>query len=402
MMLAKRRGRTIALAVHVPKRLRKKTPAAPPLFELAPAEAGELVSVFAPPRWLRDLGRMCWLLLGVLALLAVLGWLLGTTETIVGPVVAGTIVATVAGPVVHRLTRHMPRAAAAVIVLLALAAIAAAVTVLVIGGITSQQDSISQHASGGADRIEGWLNDLGVDKSGSASANSDVKHDVPQIISTLLKGVIAGIQGLTSLAFALSFTLLSLFFLLKDGPTMRRWVDRHLGVPPPVATLITGGVIRSLRGYFLGVTLVAAFNGIVVGIAALLLGVPLAGTIGVVTFITAYVPFIGAFVAGAFAVIIALGAKGTTIALVMLVIVILANGLLQNIFQPFAMGSALDLHPLAVLVLTIGAGCLFGMIGLVLAAPLASAVVHISRDLARARVAAAQADDGGVVADAPA
>ena len=70
----------------------------------------------------------------------------------------------------------------------------------------------------------------------------------------------------------------------------------------------------------------------------------------------------------------------------MLLVVILANGLLQNIVQPFAMGAALDLHPLAVLVLTIGAGCLFGMIGLVLAAPLASAVVHISRDLARARV----------------
>jgi predicted PurR-regulated permease PerM len=389
--------------VHVPKRLRKKTVPAPSLFELAPAEAGELASVFAAPRWLRDLGRMCWLLLGVFALLAVLGWLLGTTETIVGPVVAGTIIATVAGPVVSRLARHMPRAAAAVIVLLALAAVAAAVVVVVIGGITAQRDSISQHASTGVDRIEGWLNDLGVDKSGSASANSSVKHDVPQIISTLVKGVIHGIQGLTSLAFALSFTLLSLFFLLKDGPSMRRWIDRHLGVPPPVATLITGGVIRSLRGYFRGVTLVAAFNGIVVGIAALLLGVPLAGTIGVVTFVTAYVPFIGAFVAGAFAVVIALGANGTTTALMMLLIVILANGLLQNIVQPFAMGAALDLHPLAVLILTIGAGCLFGMLGLVLAAPIASALVHISRDLARARVAAAQDEDGGVtVADAPA
>jgi putative heme transporter len=128
---------------------------------------------------------------------------------------------------------------------------------------------------------------------------------------------------------------------------------------------------------------------VIVGLASLALGVPLAGTIGVVTFVTAYVPFVGAFVAGAFAVVIALGAKGTTTALIMLLIVILANGLLQNIVQPFAMGSALDLHPLVVLVLTIGAGCIFGMLGLVLAAPLASAAVHITRDLARARVAAA-------------
>jgi predicted PurR-regulated permease PerM len=223
---------------------------------------------------------------------------------------------------------------------------------------------------------------------------SEVKADVPKIISTLTKGVINGIAGLTSLAFALSFTLLTLFFLLKDGPSMRRWVDRHLGVPPPVAQLITGGIIRSLRGYFLGVTIVAAFNGVVVGLASLALGVPLAGTIGVVTFVTAYVPYVGAFVAGAFAVLIALGAKGTTVALIMLVVVILANGLLQNIVQPFAMGSALDLHPLAVLVLTIGAGCVFGMLGLVLAAPLASAVVHIMRDLARARAAAA-VEEGG-------
>src|SRR5262249_49907119 len=138
--------------------------------------------------------------------------------------------------------------------------------------------------------------------------------------------------------------------------------------------------------------IVAAFNAVVVGLAALLLDVPLAGTIAVVTFVTAYVPYVGAFVAGAFAVVLALGAKGTTTALIMLVVVILANGMLQNIVQPFAMGAALDLHPLAVLVLTIGAGCVFGMIGLVLAAPLASAAVHITRDLSRARIAAAVAE----------
>jgi predicted PurR-regulated permease PerM len=391
--------------VDVLKRLRKKPPPEPAMFELAPAEAGQLASAFAASRWLRDLGRTAWLLVGVFALVLGLVWLLGTTETIVGPVVAGLIVATVAMPVVSTLARHMPRAAAAGLVLLALLALAVVIGIVVIGGITAQRDSISTHASAGADHIETWLNDLGVDKSGSSSAKADVEKDVPAIFSTLVKGVISGIRGLTSLAFALSFTLLSLFFLLKDGPMMRRWVDRHLGVPPTVATLITGGVIRSLRGYFQGVTIVAAFNGVVVGLASLALGVPLAGTIGVVTFITAYVPYIGAFVAGGFAVVIALGANGTSTALVMLVVVILANGLLQNIVQPFAMGSALDLHPLVVLVLTIAAGCIFGMIGLVLAAPITSAIVHISRDLARARAAAlaAQEPDGTAgVADAPA
>jgi putative heme transporter len=346
----------------------------------------ELTTLFAPPRWLRDLGRSSWLLVGVLALLAALTWLLGTTYVIVGPVVAGTIVATVAMPLVSGLQRHrFPRAAGAAVVLLGLLAVGVFVLVIVLGGITSQESDISQHATEAADKAQSWLNSAGVDESGSASAKSSVESAVPQIIHTLTRGILDGIKGLTSLAFALSFTLLSLFFILKDGPSMRSWVDRHLGLPMPVAQTVTGGVIRSLRGYFRGVTIVAVFNGFVVAIGALILGVPLAGTIGVVTAITAYIPYIGAFVAGAFAVIIALGANGTTTALIMLVIVILANGLLQNVVQPFAMGAALDLHPLAVLVISISAGCVFGMLGLVLAAPLTSAVVHISRDLARAR-----------------
>jgi predicted PurR-regulated permease PerM len=148
-------------------------------------------------------------------------------------------------------------------------------------------------------------------------------------------------------------------------------------------------MITALRNYFRGVTIVAAFNGIVIFIGTLLLGVPLAGTIAIVTFVTAYIPYIGAFIAGTFAVVIALGSEGTTDAIIMLVIVILANGLLQNIVQPFAMGAALSLNPLIVLVLTISAGCLFGTIGLVLAAPIASAAVHITRDLSHARAAAA-------------
>ena len=166
-------------------------------------------------------------------------------------------------------------------------------------------------------------------------------------------------------------------------------MDRHLGVPLSVARVVTSQVLGSLRRYFVGVSIVAAFNALVVGVGALILGVPLAGTIAVVTFVTAYVPFIGAFVAGAFAVVIALGSEGSTTALIMLIIVILANGLLQQVVQPIAFGATLDLNPLAVLIVTIAGGSLFGMVGLILAAPLTSAAVHVSRDLAQARSAEA-------------
>jgi putative heme transporter len=269
--------------------------------------------------------------------------------------------------------------------------------VMVIGGLYAQGDEIRESASEAADTVEEWLEDAGVDDA--SGATDDVKGGTSQAGATLIHGVTKGIEGLTSLVFFLTFTAFATFFLLKDGPVVRRFVDRHLGVPVAVATTITGNVIKSMRRYFLGVSIVAAFNAVVVGLGALLLDVPLAGTIAVVTFVTAYVPFIGAFVAGAFAVILTLSAEGSQEALIMLVIVILANGLLQNVVQPVAFGATLELNPLVVLIVTIGFGAIFGMVGLILAAPLTSAALHISRDLARARAAEEAAAEGSETAE---
>jgi predicted PurR-regulated permease PerM len=357
--------------------------------------AREVARMFAPPQWFEDLGLVAWFLVGLGLVLFGLIWILGEISTIVSPVVSGTIIAAVAGPGVSWLQRRgWPRAAGAGVILLFVLAIAVVVFLLVANGIVANGDEIKTLATGAADKIEGWANDAGIE--GTSSASEGVKSSVPEIGETLLKGVASGISGLTSIAFFLSFTLFSTFFLLKDGPTVRRFVNSHLGIPVAVANVVTGNMLSSLRRYFLGVSIVAAFNAIVVGIAAWALGVPLAGTIAVVTLVTAYVPFIGAVVSGAFAVVLALSSEGTSVALVMLVVVLLANGMLQNVVQPIAFGATLDLNPLAVLVLTIAAGCLFGMVGLVLAAPIASAAVHISRDLALARAAAATEASGEV------
>jgi predicted PurR-regulated permease PerM len=153
-----------------------------------------------------------------------------------------------------------------------------------------------------------------------------------------------------------------------------------------VARTITDRTLQSLRGYFLGVTIVATFSAVLVGAGALALGVPMAGTIAVVTFVGGYVPYLGAWAAGAFSVMLALGGAGPEEAAGMVVIQLLSNGPLQQIVQPVAYGAALGIHPLAVLVLTIAGGALFGTVGLILAAPIASAIIRISADLSRARV----------------
>jgi putative heme transporter len=358
-------------------------------------DARELTGIFAAPQWLRDLGLLSWLLVGVALAIAGTVWILALTQTIVLPVITAAIVASVASPLVRWLQRHrVPRALGAALVLLLLMAVAVGTVLLIVGGVASQSGSISSFLSHAADTIAGWAKDLGVDPNTADSAKNDASSSVSSAFDALLNGLGTVITGLSSLVFFLAMVVLSLFFLLKDGPTIRRWGERHLGVPLPVAQTISGRVIGSLRGYFIGVTVISAYNAVIIGGGALLIGVPLAGTIAVVTFFASYIPYLGAWAAGAFAVLIALSGGGADAAIEMAVIALLANGILQQLVQPFAYGAALGIHPLAVLVVTIAGGAVFGTIGLVLAAPITSAVTRISADLARARAEEARKASG--------
>src|SRR3954447_3310734 len=166
---------------------------------LGAADLRELSAAFAPARSLRDIGLNAWLLVGVFGLLFGITWLLGTTSTIVDPVVLAAVVACVGAPIVGALKRHrVPRAAGAAIVVLGLVLVAGVVLVLVIGGITSQHGEISSAATKGADRISGWLENLGVNADGAASAKENLKSTTPALVSTLAHGVLGGIRGLAS------------------------------------------------------------------------------------------------------------------------------------------------------------------------------------------------------------
>ena len=331
---------------------------------------------------MRDLGFSAWLLVGVAAALVGTIWLLSLTQTIVMPVITAGIIASVAAPLVDWLRgRGLPRGIGATLVFLAIAVIAAAVGLMVLAGIASQADGLSERLREGAHEIESLVHDLSVKAGTAASANSGADASVSAGFEALTHGLLGGLDRLASLVVFLSFTALSLFFLLKDAPTIGAFVERHLGVPVPLAHSILGRVAGSLRGYFLGVTIVALWSALIVGGGAFVLGIPLPGTITVVTFVGGYIPYLGAWTAGIFAFLIALGGQGPEAALALAVIILLANGILQQLVQPIAYGAALSLHPLAVLIVTIAGGCLFGTIGLVLAAPLLSAAVRIVADI---------------------
>src|SRR5262249_14090622 len=233
------------------------------VIEIDEQQLRELSAVFSAPRWLRDLGIASWLLVGVAGLLVGLTWILGLTATITEPVLCALVVATVASPGVSWLQRHrVPRAVGALLVLLALVVLGTVIVLLVVGGVKGESDNIASQAGAAADKFQGWLEDLGVNQSGASASSDDLQSSVPDVISTFIHGSAKGISGLTSIGFFIAFTVFGLFMLLKDGPKLRTWLNDHLGVPPNVAHTITGNVVLSIRRYFLGTTIVAAFNAI--------------------------------------------------------------------------------------------------------------------------------------------
>jgi predicted PurR-regulated permease PerM len=332
-------------------------------------------------------------------------WLLDKTSTIVDPLIAGFVLGAVSGVIVDRLERlGWPRAAGAGLVTVALFVLAVLVIGLVLGGITSQAGHIDASLSQALDKVQKWATDLGI--SSAPDAAKEIAKAVPEAGRTLLKGVASGISGLTSLLVFLGFTIFAAFFLLKDGPSIGRWIERHMGMQPAEARIVLDDIIQALRRYFLGLTIIAGLSTAGVVLGALIIGLPMLGTIAIVTFLASYVPILGAWTAGIFVFALALANQGTTAAVTMGVIVFLANGPLQQIVQPVVYGATLRLNPLVVFSLTIAAGTLFGMAGMVLSAPLASAAVRVHGDLSRLRTSPANdgatpGGTGGVAVNVP-
>src|SRR5690606_16181972 len=120
-------------------------------------EPGALHGLFAAPKWLRHLGFSAWLLVGVAAALVGAIWLLSLVETIVMPVITAGIIASVASPLVDRLKRrHIPRGLGAALIFLLIVGVGAAIGLLILAGIASQADSISDRLRDGADQIESY------------------------------------------------------------------------------------------------------------------------------------------------------------------------------------------------------------------------------------------------------
>ncbi len=319
-------------------------------------------------RWVPRLGVWAWSFVGFVVATIIVVTALGAVSEIVLPLTFAAVLAVVFKPLVGSLRRHgfKPTLAAGLIVL-GLLALMAGVVVATVQGVLEQTDQISASVDAAKDNA---AESLAVDRAALDEAQAAAEEAAPMISDGFVTRLASGVDKLVGLASGLILGALIMYYLLKDGTRLRRSVVA--GIDPTIRDDFDGFIgdaCRILRDYGRGRTTMSAVVSVVIGLASLLLGLPLVFTIVVVNFVGGYIPYIGAFLGGGLAVIIALGEGGIGTAAVMLVIVLAANLALENFVEPRVMGRTLDIHPLVVLVVTALGGLLGGIVGLILAVP---------------------------------
>jgi putative heme transporter len=321
--------------------------------------------------WVPKLGVWAWSFVGFVVAMIIVVTALGAVSEIVLPLTFAAVLAVVFKPLVGILVRHRfkPTLAAGLVVL-GLLALMAVVVIATVRGVTEQTDQIGASVDAALDKVAEQTGGLGIDKASLDQARAATEDAEPMVTGGVLSKVVSGFGTLVGLASGLILGALIMYYLLKDGTRLRRAVVAQ--VDPRLRDEVDdfiGAAIGILRDYGRGRTVMSAIVSVVIGLAALLLGLPLVFSIMVVNFIGGYIPYIGAFLGGGLAVIIALGNGGLGTAGVMLVVVLAANLLLENFVEPKVMGRTLDIHPLVVLVVTALGGLLGGIVGLILAVP---------------------------------
>ena len=339
------------------------------------------------PRTLSKLGVRSWLILGIAGVLAIIGYGLYMAINLVVPLVLAVILGILFAPLVDVMEkRRIPRAAGATITMLLIVVIAGGTIWLVEASVAGQVGMIQQQLNSAFVELQKWFDSLTLPAGFINEVTTNIKAQLPKVGQSVANALLAGITGIATFLFGAFLAFYMLFFTLKDNEPISSWIGSHVGLPGRLGHDIVQDSFVAVRQYFKGTTVLAFATTVATALGLWVFGVPLVGAISVVTFVLSYIPFFGAIVSAVFAVLIALGAGGVPLAIKALIVVLLAQNVLQSVVQAWAIGSALDLHPLVVLIATTLGGIFGGLIGGMLGAPLAAMAVRTSRRLKEANL----------------
>lgn len=327
--------------------------------------------------WSDGFGRLavrCAQVLLVVLVVALLTAVMVRLRLVVVPVLVAVLLAAAVSPLVGLLARRgVPRGLATWLALLTGVAGIGGVGWVVVSGVRDEWGELVSQASDGLTELERFVTDgpLPVDDAQLARARAAVVELLGG--EQVRTGALAGATVAAEAVAGLFLGAVILFFLLKDGPRIWAFLLRPAsGVRLRRLRLVGERSVDVLGGYVRGTAIVALVDAVIIGVALVLLGVPLALPLALVVFLGAFVPLIGATLAGALAALVALVANGPVIALVVVGVVIAVNQIEGDVLAPVVLGRALSLHPLAILLALTAGTILAGIIGALLAVPLAA------------------------------
>jgi predicted PurR-regulated permease PerM len=329
-----------------------------------------------------------WLFVGIVAAAAILLSAFTALQGIIIPLILAAVGAMLFRPLVDGMEKwRVPRAVGTVLTMVLIIVAVVALVAMVVWGIVEQGSEISSAVAAGVQSIAEWLDDYEIDPEIAASAEKAVRSALPELGQGVLGALSSVFSSAIGFFVGVFFGFFILFFLLKDGQEINAWIGSHISKDAEFGGDMVADSEHSIRAYFKGTAITALATSLVVVIPMFLLGVgPLVIPVWLVYFFTSFIPYLGAWIGGAFAVIIALGTGGVETAVIVLVAVLISNGMIQSVVNSWAVGGELELHPLVVFLVTIAAGTIGGVLLMILAAPLTAIVV---RTVMRLRAAGA-------------
>jgi predicted PurR-regulated permease PerM len=337
------------------------------------------------PPSLDRLTAYSWRFLIIVAAAAVLVWALVRLRLIVIPVIVALFLATLLAPPIGWLRgRGLPKLLATWVVLLGAIAVVGGAFAFIAPQIVDQFGALSQDLRAGSERALEWLAEgpLGISEAEVRRFIDQAAQRLQENSSTLTQGALAGAVKAIEIVTATILTLVVTFFFVKDGSEMWRWlVSRMPAHRHDHINEIGRRTWTTLGAYIRGTALIAIVDAVLIGLALVIVGVPLVMPLALLTFFGAFFPVIGAFTAGLVAVLVALAAGGFLDALIIGIVITGIQQLEGDLLQPIIIGRAVKLHPVVVLLALTAGAILAGVAGAFLAVPIAAVAATIGNYL---------------------
>lgn len=321
----------------------------------------------------RKAAAWSWRLLVILAAVVALLWVFKRLEIIVVPVALATILAALLMPAVDFLDRRgAPRGGAVALMLLSGFAVVGGILSFVVTQFIEGAPALVEQVSRSIDGVRNWLIDgpLHLSREQIDNAGNSAIEALQNNQEKVTTGALSTAGTVTEIVTGAVLVLFTLIFLLQGGRNIYAFVTKIFPVHVRQRVRDAGRAgFHSLIGYVRATFLVALVDAVGIGTGLAIMGVPLALPLASLVFLGAFIPLVGAVVAGALAVVVALIAKGFIYALITLGLVIAVQQLEGHVLQPLVMGRAVSIHPLAIVLVIAAGGVLAGIVGALLAVP---------------------------------